>query len=265
MKKHFGLALVIFLVVLSALNFSCQKMSCALKSDLPWCQSTLKDADAQFAAGNYEQAISLYQAYLGSNPDASKLIEVKNKISDSYYNLGEKAFNTRSWSDAISFYQQSQNPMAPSKISKCYFNLGDDFYAQGDYQAAIDSYQKSNEPGVQAKIQAAQDALLTGDTATLPPDTQTIYINRPGKPNQRTKQSESFVIKVATPSSLAEANNMVNAVRRQGITAYSSKQKGKSNVVFAGPFGTRDKAQVALAKIHAMGKGYKRAFIVKKD
>jgi len=268
MKKHFGLTLVIFLAVLSTLGFSCEKMVCSLKPDLDFCPSALKDADTQFLAGNYENAISLYQAYLAGNPSVDKIGLVKNKISDCYYNLGEKAFNLGNWSDALNYYTQSQNMNAPNRISKCYFNLGEEYFTKGDYQMAIEYYNKSKEPGVQARIQSAQDALQAGETVTPEPAPapQTVYITQPGTSGKSNKKDggEEFLIKVATNTGLQEANNMVNAIRRQGITAYNTKQPGKSNVVFAGPFNSRDKAQVALAKIHALGKGYKRAFIVKK-
>ncbi len=262
MKKHFGLALVVSLVVLSALNFSCEKMSCALKSDLPWCPSTLKDADNQFLAGNYENAINLYQAYLADKPSESKIGLVKNKISDSYYNLGEKAFTSQNWTDAINFYSQSQNVDSQNKTSKCYFNLGEEYFAKGDYQAAIDNYSKSKEPGVQEKIQAAQDALQPVEPVQPPAAPGT---TPPAQPAKTAQPTDFFVVKVGVFPTRADANVIADELRARGIPVYKNISDAGKFVVFAGSYATREKAQVALGKIKAISKKYRFAYIAKRD
>jgi len=265
MKKYLGLMLTVWVLIFSVASFSCDK--------LPWAKSPLKDADAQFLAGNYEAAISLYQAYLATGPSPDKVALAKNKISECYYNLGEKAFKAGNWQDAINYYQQSENSNAQNKISQAYFNLGEDAFNKGDYQVAIEYYSKSKEPGAQAKIQAAQDAIAAAEAEETKKEeetggTKTVYVvSQPSSKGsgKETKKSEGeFLIKVATADNLKEAQEKVNAVRQLGIPAYNKKSPGKPNVVFAGPFKTRADAQVALARIHSLGKGYKRAHIVEK-
>jgi len=260
MKKYLPLVLVTFIVTLSAVNFSCQKISCALKSDLPWCASTLKDADKEYTAGNYEKAISLYQAYLNDKPAENKIEEVNGKISEAYYNLGEKSFNARNWPEAITFYSQSQNPDAQNRISKCYFNLGEESLAKNEYQTAIDYYSKSQEPGVQDKIKAAQDTLALAQGATVVPGatvTPGATVQKPVPPPL------IYAVSLVTFSSKADAQARVSELKGQGVKAYYTGSDSKGWTVYAGKYATRTQAENAMNKLMGISKQYRAAFVVK--
>jgi len=255
MKKSYGLALAVFLVLISSFNSSCKKENPELKA-----------ADAAYLAGDYQKAITSYQAYLSGTPAEDKIAAVKNKISESYYNLGEQAFNARNWQEAITNYSQSENTNAAAGISQCYFNMGEEAMAKNDYQAAIDAYTKSTEPGAADKLKAAQDALAAGSTAEPAAGTGTGGgTGGTGGTTGGGKEENFFLIKVASFPAQGGAQLMVNQLLSKGFRAYQVVSQTKQHTVFVGKFPSRDKAQVALAQIHALGKGYKKAYIVKRE
>jgi tetratricopeptide (TPR) repeat protein len=106
-------------------------------------RQTLKQADKAFQAGDYEEALNLYKAYLADRPKEKLIPEVQRKISECNFRLGEEMFKEGSYGVALYYYDYSDRQEARDRTAQCHLKIGDQRLAEGDVDGAIDEYKAS--------------------------------------------------------------------------------------------------------------------------
>jgi hypothetical protein len=120
------------------------------------CATDLEKGDEQRLAGNYQEAIKLYERV---EPDDAEYVAAKKGIADSYLKLGEAEFDNQNWQLAIPFYEKANTAEAKERIVSCNFALGEIEFDNQNWQGAISLYVKANTAEAKERIASCYFAL----------------------------------------------------------------------------------------------------------
>ncbi|MBQ0079290.1 MAG: tetratricopeptide repeat protein [Eubacterium sp.] len=133
-KLHLAIIIVAALVLLSGV-FGFVKFIAAPAQDYD-------EAVAAMEAGNYEQAIEMFQA-LGDYSDSMMMIR------QCYIEMGNVHFEAGEFEDAITDYETAQDLAETGDVAdlirNCYIGIGDKYQEESQLKKAIEAYRKAQE------------------------------------------------------------------------------------------------------------------------
>jgi len=93
-----------------------------------------------YKKNNFVAAIEFYDDFLEKNPRGIQSTVAQLERSDSYYQLGLKAYDRENWLLSIRLFYLSNSVIADELMDNCYFKLADQALSEGNSEIAMENY-----------------------------------------------------------------------------------------------------------------------------
>lgn len=128
----------------------------------------VSEGDLRMMQNYPEEAITQYKSALEVNVDKSKRDEVKKKLSEAYFKIGDKYYDGKIWNFAIDNYKLSlennYSTYLKEKIAYIYKLMGDEKYSIGAKKEALEYYDTSLRYKEDTQVRLRKNEIITDVT-----------------------------------------------------------------------------------------------------
>lgn len=185
-----------------------------IKEKLNRFEMFVSEGDLRMIQNYPEEAVTQYKAALDVDVNNNLKSDVRIKLSEAYYRIGEKYFDSKIWGLAIDNYNNaltlSNNTETRNRLGEVYQIIGDEKYSMGLKKEALTNYERSLLYKEDARIRIRKNELSA-------------EVQKKDKKHKKVRQENAQYQKLLNPKV---------GVRFGGGISFQTKNNGRSSAPF---------------------------------